>query len=202
MKNIALLILRVTVGALLAGHGAQKLFGWFGGPGLKGTKGFMESLGLSPSHIWGPAGAFGEFSGGVLTALGLFNPIGPQNIMSMMAVATRRVHWKNGVWNSANGFELPLTNLAVGASLALMGPGKYSLDRMFGIRLPKWFVALTWLNHVAVTGAALFRPELVQAGLNKVTGGSVAHAPSAEFPLQVETRPVPPVAVEKQRAGK
>jgi putative oxidoreductase len=153
MKSLGLLILRLVVGTLLAGHGAQKLFGWFSGPGLKGTHGLMEILGPRPGKIWGTIAAVGELSGGALTALGLFQPIGPQNIAAAMSVAIRRVHWKLPIWASAGGAELPLTNLAVAWALILVGPGRYSLDRLLGIRLPRWFVALTWVNHVVMRAA-------------------------------------------------
>ena len=92
MKDFALLILRLTLGLLMAGHGVQKLFGWFKGPGLQGTSGFMEMLGIRPGRVWGPMVAVGETAGGVLTALGFLFPLGPLNIMASMTVATRRVH--------------------------------------------------------------------------------------------------------------
>ena len=69
MTNLALLVLRLVVGTLLAGHGAQKLFGWFGGPGLKGTHSFMEKLGFRPGHVWGTMAALGEFCGDTLAEL-------------------------------------------------------------------------------------------------------------------------------------
>lgn len=193
MKDLALLIVRLTIGTLMAGHGAQKLFGWFSGPGLKGTSGFVEQIGVKPGSVWGPAVAVGETSGGVLTALGLLHPMGPQNIASAMVVATRRVHWKLPVWVSAGGAELAVTNLAIALFLLASGPGKYSLDRALGIRLPKWFVALTWVNHLTVTGLALFRPEVAQMALDSVST-RIAYAPSTDSTatdssLQVETRP-------------
>jgi putative oxidoreductase len=77
MSDLAALILRAVQGALLAGHGAQKLFGWFNGPGLQGTSGFMEMLGLRPGRPWAVLAGLSEFGGGVLTVLGLLNPLGP-----------------------------------------------------------------------------------------------------------------------------
>src|SRR5947208_12882341 len=109
MKDFGLLILRLTVGLFLVGHGVQKLFGWFSGPGLKGTSGFMESLGMAPGRIWGPVSAIGETSGGVLTVLGFLWPMGPLNIMGAMAVATRRAHWKLPLWANQGGAELAAT---------------------------------------------------------------------------------------------
>lgn len=197
MKNVALLILRLSVGILMAGHGAQKVFGWFKGPGMKGTSGFMETLGIKPGGFWGPVAAFGEFSGGVLTALGLLFPVGPQNIMSAMATATRRVHWKLPLWAGQGGAELPLTNFSVALALAILGPGKFSLDRAFGIRLPRWLVALTWFNHIAVTSVAIFRPHLVDEIRKNFQQEPVAYNPPSEVyerrtdpgGIETETRP-------------
>src|ERR687889_474144 len=73
MTSIALLILRVTVGGLLAGHGAQKLFGSFGGHGVEGTAGWLESMNLKPGRQWALMAGLSEFGGGVLTALGALN---------------------------------------------------------------------------------------------------------------------------------
>ncbi|GAC1445624.1 MAG: hypothetical protein NVSMB52_07400 [Chloroflexota bacterium] len=200
MKDFALLVLRLVLGLHMAGHGAQKLFGWFKGPGLKNTGGFMESLGVAPGHIWGPMAAVGETSGGVLTILGFLNPIGPQNIMSSMAVATRRVHWKTPTWAAEGGAELALTNLGAALALAMIGPGRYSLDSALGIRIPKWLIALTWINHVAITGAALFQPQVAATIVDKATGvmgrtgSSPSITPTAATPpmdpgLEVEMRP-------------
>src|SRR5439155_16281523 len=87
MRDIGLLILRLTMGGLLAGHGSQKLFGWFSGPGLKGTAGWLESLGLKPGTPWATVAAASEFGGGTLTALGLLHPLGPIATMGGMVMA-------------------------------------------------------------------------------------------------------------------
>ncbi|HEX6509127.1 MAG TPA: DoxX family protein [Chloroflexota bacterium] len=197
MIDLGLLILRLTVGSLLAGHGAQKLFGWFEGPGLKGTHGFMEMLGMRPGHVWGTVAALGEFFGGTLTLLGFLNPFGPMNIAAAMTVAIRRVHWSKGIWNSNGGAELPLTNLSVAMAIACTGPGKYSLDRALGIRIPRPVVALGWLWTGAVTAAALLRPEVAQTVLEKaatvmpVPLGSTS-SQNGNQDVEVENVPVDP----------
>ena len=89
MSNLATLILRVVLGSLLAGHGAQKLFGSFEGPGLEGTAGFMEMLGLRPGRPWAVLAGLSEFGGGVLTTLGLLHPVGPVGVIGAMAMAYR-----------------------------------------------------------------------------------------------------------------
>ena len=195
MKNLALLILRLTIGSLMAGHGLQKMFGWFGGPGREGTRGFMEQLGIKPGHVWGPMVMIGETSGGLLTAFGLLSPLGTQNIMAAMAVAMKRVHWKNGIWNQSGGIEFPLTNFSCAMALSMTGPGKYSLDRLFGIRLPRWLIALSWVNTIAITAAAIYRPEIAERVIAPLRNEPVSYEPDlpyeqpAEPTIQVERRP-------------
>ncbi len=142
LRDLGLLVLRLVTGGLLAGHGSQKLFGWFGGYGLAGTAGWLESLGLRPGRLWARAAGGGEFGGGMLTALGLFHPLGPIIMMAPMVTAVRRAHWGKPIWVTEGGAELPVTNLAVATSLLLAGPGRLSLDRLLGIRLPSWVVGV------------------------------------------------------------
>jgi putative oxidoreductase len=152
--DLALLILRIVVGLYVAAHGAQKLFGWFNGPGLKGAEGFLGGmLGFRPASFWAPAVSVAEFGGGLLLALGLFNPLGAIGIMASQVTATVVVHWAKGPWGSEGGYEQTLTNLAVAVAVAFAGPGRYSVDRLFGISLPVWFsvaVAIIALVGVAI----------------------------------------------------
>jgi putative oxidoreductase len=160
MCNLGLLILRLVVGGLLAGHGAQKLFGAFGGHGLKGTAGFLESMGLRPGHIWAALAGTGEFGGGLLTALGFLSPFGPIMTIAAMATATFKAHWGKPIWATAGGAELPVLNIAAATTLALTGPGALSLDRLFGIRVPGWLTALFTLGAAGtVIYGALAEPE-------------------------------------------
>jgi putative oxidoreductase len=168
MKDLGLLILRSTAGVLLAGHGAQKLLGWFGGYGLKGTAGWLESLGLRPGQTWALLAGAGEFGGGLLTALGLFYPLGPITLLGPMSMAIGKVHWGKPIWVTEGGAELPLTNMAVGVALALTGPGAYSLDRLLGIRVARALVPLTMLAVAGGTALGLTQqpsptPETPQA---------------------------------------
>src|SRR5919202_2154505 len=142
MSNLAVLVLRLVLGPLLAGHGAQKLFGWFGGPGLQGTSEWMESIHLQPGRVWALLAGLSEFGGGVLMVLGLLNPIGPLGAIGSMAMATVKVHGIKPIWVTEGGAELPVTNMAAATALILNGPGKYSLDRALGIRLPGWLAPL------------------------------------------------------------
>jgi putative oxidoreductase len=131
-------IVRVAQGSLMAGHGAQKLFGAFGGPGLEGTSGFMEMLGMRPGRPWAYLAGLAEFGGGVLTALGLLHPLGPLGVIGAMSMATRKAHWGKPIWATEGGAELPLLNIAVSTALMIREPDRYSLDRILGIRLPAW----------------------------------------------------------------
>jgi putative oxidoreductase len=130
--DAGLFVGRVVLGLLMAGHGAQKLFGWFGGYGLDGTGGFLESLGFRPGRVFAAAAAITELSGGLFTALGLFGPVGPALIVSVMIVAAVSVHWPHGLFAQNNGIELPLLYGTVAAGLALTGPGAVSLDALLG----------------------------------------------------------------------
>ena len=151
MTSVALLILRATVGGLLAGHGAQKLFGYFGGHGVEGTAGWLESLNLKPGREWAVAAGLSEFGGGLLTALGALNPLGPIMAMGAMLMATLKVHMGKPIWTTAGGAELPVTNMAILGALFLAGPGKLSFDRLLGIRVPRWFSVAALLGMVGVT---------------------------------------------------
>jgi putative oxidoreductase len=128
MINIGLLIIRLVIGILFIGHGAQKLFGWFGGYGLKGTGGWMESIGIKPGVTMALIAGLYELIGGILFALGLLTPIAGVLIVATMVVAIVKVHGSNGLWVTANGYEYNLTLLAVAIGIALIGPGQYAFD--------------------------------------------------------------------------
>ena len=136
------MLLRLVLGGLLAGHGAQKLFGSFRGPGLEGTSGFMEMLGLEPGRPWAILAGLSEFGGGVLTLLGFLNPLGPLGVIGSMAMAAATAHRGKPIWVTEGGAELPVTNIAAATTLILSGPGKWSLDRALGLSLPRWLAPL------------------------------------------------------------
>ncbi|HEY7036506.1 MAG TPA: DoxX family protein [Thermomicrobiales bacterium] len=147
--DLGLLALRMTAGGLLAGHGAQKLFGAFGGHGLEGMGGMLESMGMRPGKSWAALAGLSEFGGGMLTALGLGGPIGPVMLQGSMVTAARTVHWGKPIWTTAGGAEEPVLYSAIGMAVGLAGPGRYSLDHLFGIRVPKSLAALTAAGVVA-----------------------------------------------------
>jgi putative oxidoreductase len=132
--TIGLLILRLVVGLTMAAHGAQKLFGWFGGYGLQGTAGFLEKLGFIPGRRSALLAGLAEFGGGLLFALGLLTPLAATLIISVMFVAVATVHVKNGYFNSSQGFEYNLVLAAVALSVAIIGAGPVSLDAVLNIQ--------------------------------------------------------------------
>src|SRR5688572_21831745 len=120
--DTGLLIARLVFGTVMAAHGAQKLFGWFGGYGIAGTGGFFESVGFRPGRLLAVAAGLGETAGGLLVAAGLLGPVGPALMLSVMIVASS-LHWNNGLFATANGIELPLLYSAGAVALALTGYG-------------------------------------------------------------------------------
>jgi putative oxidoreductase len=143
MADQGLFIVRIVLGLMMAAHGAQKLFGWFGGYGLAAVGGYFETLGFRPGRLFAFAAAAGEVLSGLLVALGLFGPIGPALMLAVMIVAAFSVHWVNGVFATSNGIELPLLYAAGAAALTFTGFGAYSLDALLGFS-SVWTPAIAW----------------------------------------------------------
>jgi putative oxidoreductase len=155
MTWIALLLVRVVTGGLLIGHGAQKLFGAFGGKGVEGTAQGFKKMGLDPAEEWAQVAGASEIAGGGLTALGLLSPIGPIVTTAPMIVAWRKKHGDKPIWVNQGGAELPLTNLTIAAALILAGPGPISVDRLLGIKTPWWLSLLAIVGTVSGVAVAL-----------------------------------------------
>src|SRR5689334_6854759 len=126
--SFGLLALRIVVGLAMAAHGAQKLFGWFGGHGLAGTGGYFEMIGFKPGRAFALAAGLSEVSSGILIALGFLGPIGPALMLSVMIVAALSVHWKNGFFAASNGIEVATLFGIAALALAFTGFGAFSLD--------------------------------------------------------------------------
>lgn len=127
MLDEGLLVIRLVLGIILAAHGVQKLFGWFGGYGIKGTGQWLESIGVKPGAFFAFLAGAAELVGGFFVAAGVYTTIGAWLIILVMLVAVIKVHLKNGFWNSANGFEFNLLIIAAAVGLLLTGPGSFTL---------------------------------------------------------------------------
>jgi putative oxidoreductase len=129
--SYGLLFLRVVIGLVFFAHGAQKLFGWWGGPGMQGTKGWLGSMGFRMPGQMALMVALSETSG-LLFAIGLLTPFASVLMVAAMVVAIGSVHWRKGFWNTGQGYEFNLVLLAVPIALAATGPGRFSIDRALG----------------------------------------------------------------------
>ena len=162
MFATGILILRLVVGLTIAAHGAQKLFGWWGGSGMKGWVGAMNHMRVRPATPWAWASALAEFGGGLGLAVGFLNPLPSFAIAGSMLVAIALVHLPHGFFNTKGGYEFNLTILAAIAAIALTGPGRYSLDAALGIQFPEpiTLIVMTVLLIIGVGGALAVRaPE-------------------------------------------
>jgi len=129
--SYGLLLLRVVVGGTMAAHGAQKLLGWFDGPGLGGVQKMLGSLGFR----WPSSMALGlalTECAGLLFALGFLTPFAALGIAVVMLNAVALVHFKNGFWNGKGGYEFNLVLLSVAVAVSATGPGRFSIDRALG----------------------------------------------------------------------
>jgi putative oxidoreductase len=160
--NTAIFVLRIVVGGLFVGHGLQKLFGWFDGPGIDGTAGMLHSLGYRPSRQHALLAGMTEAGGGLLLFFGLFTPLAAAAIVGVMLNATLSVHRPNGLWVQNNGYEYPLVLGATAFAIALGGGGKYSVDNAIGLHTGGWWGLLSLLFGLAV-GATIYSSRRTQA---------------------------------------
>ena len=133
--SFAPLALRIPIGIIFMAHGAQKLFGWFGGYGLEGTGGWMESIGLAPGFLMALLAGSAELFGGLFILLGLLTRLSSIALAFTMVVAIFSVHFANGLFMSNNGYEFGLALLAASVSLAISGGCKLALDNKIAPKL-------------------------------------------------------------------
>ena len=131
--DIALLLLRLTVGLTLAAHSTQKLFGWFGGPGLSATGQFFTVLGFPPGRRHALMAALGETVSGALLAVGLATPAAVAIVVSVMLVAVVTIHLGKGFFAQNGGYECPLVLAVAALTFAFTGPGSFSIDALVGL---------------------------------------------------------------------
>jgi putative oxidoreductase len=167
VRDLSLLAARLTIGASIGAHGAQKMFGAFGGPGLEGASQFMGSLGFEPPEKYARAASATEMASGALIALGALGPVGPAMLVSVMVSAIETVHRPKGYWNTEGGFEMNVMYMLVALLLATEGYGSFSVDALLGIH-ERTGPMLGWLGLAGGATAALFmlsqRRESLQRG--------------------------------------
>jgi len=154
--SLALLVLRVAFGLIVAAHGAQKVFGWWGGSGFAGWTGALKSMRIRPAMPFAVASAASELLGGLALAVGFLTPLVAFGIIATQLVAITLIHIPQGFWTSKGGYEFNLAIVAAMFAVAIAGPGAYSLDGLFGINFPEpaTFIVLAILTILGA-GVAL-----------------------------------------------
>ncbi len=147
MASAGLLVLRLVFGLIVAAHGAQKLFGWFDGPGLDRFADGLERMGVRPGWPWAVMAGVIEFGGGLLVVAGLLTPIAALLVAGDLLVAILTVHIAKGFWSKDGGYEFPLALMGGVIGLSLAGPGRFAIDAVIPLRLPQ---PATWLIIVIV----------------------------------------------------
>jgi putative oxidoreductase len=168
-KDLGLLIFRSALGLTLAAHGAQKLFGWFGGPGVAGTSSGMKAMGFLDPKTSAVMAGLSEAGGGTLLTLGLATPVAGSAAASTM-LAAGSVHWSSGFFATKGGYEYNAILGIGGAALAIGGPGYYSLDRLLDDRLNQpWMAAVALTVFGAASAAIVARRQQALAAAEVAT---------------------------------
>ena len=151
---LALLIMRVVAGVILAAHGAQKLFGRFGGPGFAGTEKGFAARGYRPAWLWVTLAIVGELGGGLSLMLGFLTPVGAAGAVGAMVMAIS-THWKHGFFGARGGYEYPLALLTMSLAIGVAGAGSYSLDSLLKLQLPATVFVLLVLAALMVDAVGI-----------------------------------------------
>jgi putative oxidoreductase len=184
--KIGRLLLRASVGGFFIGHGTQKLFGWFEGPGLKNQADQFESMGIKPGIVQASAAGAAETLGGAGILLGYRTPLASASLISVMLTAINRVHLKNGPWAHKGGYEYNVVLASAAVALAESGPGPLSLDALRGKEKSgtKWGL-LSLLLGVVGAAVAHFAAE----------SRTIPAVPAAQTPAPASVNGSDPVAV-------
>jgi putative oxidoreductase len=177
--NLGRLIARTVIGGLFVGHGAQKLFGWFGGPGLDATGQMMDKLEMRPPREQALAVSLAETAGGALVALGAATPLAAAVLNGSMFTAIRKVHLDKGPWNTSGGYEYNLVLIAALTALVEAGPGRPSVD---GDRLK----GTGWALAALAAGAA---GSTAAIALSRSAEDETAPEPGRRFARKTEEVP-------------
>lgn len=153
--DLGRLTARVVIGGLFVGHGTQKLFGWFGGPGLAGTEQMMEALEMRPARPNAYLAGATETLGGAMLAAGAFTPLPAAGLIGTMLTAIRKVHAPNGPWAAQGGWEYNAVLIASLMALADAGPGDLSIDHALGVERTgaRWALAALGIGAAASAAA-------------------------------------------------
>ncbi len=161
VTDLGLLVLRLALGLTFAAHGAQKAFGWWGGPGPLRWRGAVESMGFAPPSAFAALATANELVGGLLVAVGLLTPVASAALVAQAIVIIVRVHWSKGFFNTTGGYEYPLLLLAVAVVVCLLAAGTLSLDWALGLSFDVQ-ARIAWLVLGIIAGAlASLAPRLV-----------------------------------------
>jgi putative oxidoreductase len=180
-----MILLRLLVGLALAAHGSQKLFGFFGGGGLAGTRKFFAGLGFRTPLVMAFVAGLSEFGGGLLFAFGFVTPLAALALTVVMLNAIGTVHWKKGFFNSAGGYEYNLLILASAVAVTATGPGRFSLDHAVGwagrISGPWWALGIVVLAPlIALVTLTLGRGARVPAASGDAPAAVPTTAPKEQ----------------------
>src|SRR5215470_418630 len=175
MANAGLLILRLVLGLIVVSHGAQKLFGWFDGPGLDRFADGLERMGVRPGWPWALVAGVVEFGGGLLVVAGLLTPIAALFVAGDLLVAILTVHISKGFWNKDGGLEFPLAVMGGMVALSLVGPGRLAVDTVVPLHLPQ---PATWLIIVIVVLVGVIAAVALPRALPAVQAEGPAQRPT------------------------
>jgi putative oxidoreductase len=168
--DLGLLILRLVVGLTFAAHGAQKAFGWWGGPGWNGWQAALGRMGFKPTPVFAALSVGAELVAGLFLAVGLLTPLAATMIVGQSVVIIAKVHAPHGFWNKASGIEFPLALAAGAVAIGLTGPGAVSVDGLDGMSLSETLrVALMLVGLIGGTIALAVPAAMAHSSVDSRT---------------------------------